>query len=246
MAQVLRLIWRLDYELNFAYLDRKGSVLQAVQSTTPNFWSKIAEGGHHSFTAEFRDAKKARTFSVEPQTINGLIEWTAGTDIGRVLQHDDFRTIDKIARQVQKLCEIRNVNRIGMRLLCTSRAGGATRYNHEHFLKFLSPRVSRLAAGKLGQIQDIAFVLEGASTDAVNYRISFGPLADKNLVSSLGKPLDEKELGVLRQADVFVDIDLYETNISFSENTLFRWAQTKIPRAIDFISEFAKLGDEGS
>ena len=52
---------------------------------------------------------------------------------------------------------------------------------------------------------------------------------------------DADSLRILNESDLFFDIDLYENNFSFREHSLFRWAETKVAKASDFIAKCSNL-----
>jgi hypothetical protein len=83
----------------------------------------------------------------------------------------------------------------------------------------------------------VSTIIEGQTPDKVYYRAQHGPYDPKNVGHVLQKKADDETLKKLGEsADLFFDIDLYETNFSFAEHSLFRWAETKVTKAIEFIS----------
>ena len=46
-AQIIKLIWRLDFAISYAYLDKRGSALNAMTNTVPNFWDTVGDGTVH-------------------------------------------------------------------------------------------------------------------------------------------------------------------------------------------------------
>jgi tetratricopeptide (TPR) repeat protein len=46
--QIIKLIWRLDFDVSYAYLDKRGSALNAMSNTVPNFWDTVGDGTVHS------------------------------------------------------------------------------------------------------------------------------------------------------------------------------------------------------
>src|SRR3972149_6273359 len=122
MAQVIKIIWRLDYETSFAYLDKRGSALSVLGKTEPNFWDSIGDGSANlSFAARARRERRHRTFSLEPTSMNGAVEWPSGTDLSRALQDDSFRGVDKIIRDLIKISEVKVMQRAGIRLFCVEK-----------------------------------------------------------------------------------------------------------------------------
>jgi hypothetical protein len=87
----------------------------------------------------------------------------------------------------------------------------------------------------LGPISDVGVVLEGTTPDKVNYRLVHGPYDKKNVEQTLEKKPTEDQYRQLADFDLFFDIDLFERDFSFVEHTLFRWTETKMAKAADFI-----------
>src|SRR4051812_16010257 len=44
MARVIRLLWRLDFDVSYPYLDKRGSALQILNGTVEDFWTTVAPG----------------------------------------------------------------------------------------------------------------------------------------------------------------------------------------------------------
>jgi hypothetical protein len=61
----------------------------------------------------------------------------------------------------------------------------------------------------------------------------------------LRKKPNTEELKAFQKFDLFFDIDLFETNISFTEHSLFRWAETKVAKASDFIARYSTTDSKG-
>jgi hypothetical protein len=237
MAQIIKLIWRLDYPISYAYLDKRGAALNILTNTVEKFWDVIGDGQvNMSFVARTDKDDCFRTFSLETNNINGSIEWRTGIDLNRALQDASFRAVDRIVREHLKLFEIKALARAGVRVMCTEKFADGRRHSHERFLNLIDGELRKKTEAGVGPIQDAGITFEGETTDHFYYRATFGPYEKKNVELMLEKKPTAAEYEVLGEADLFFDIDLFEKNFSFVEHSLFRWANTKVAKAIDFIA----------
>lgn len=121
MTKIVRLIWRLDFVVSYAYLDQRGTALDAMSNTIENFWEVLADGTvHSSFVGSTTKEGSFRNISVEPNSLNGELEWTSGIDLSRVLRDEAFRGSDKIVRELLKTFALKSVLRAGLRVFCVS------------------------------------------------------------------------------------------------------------------------------
>jgi|SRR6516165_6947320 hypothetical protein len=236
MPQAIKLIWRLDYDVSYAYLDRRGSAL-ATLNVEANLWEKVGEGAvSMSFVARTENEGHMRNISVEPTCLNGAIEWRQGTELKKVLEDRSFRGTNRVVEELAKVCEIRMLKRAGIRFFCVDRYADGKAGGVDRFSALIDQRYLKDVGGTLGKLEDLAFVFEGVTSDKISYRAHFGPFAKKNVEQVLeAKPSDD--LKALGEQDLFFDIDLFETNISFVEHSLFRWAKTKVEKADAFIAK---------
>jgi len=246
MVKVVRLIWRLDYSVSFAYLDRRGAALNALMNTVPDFWQAIGDGAlPHSFAGNRTRDGVVRTISLETQALNGTIKWSAGIPLADVLSDANFRSLDKIVHELAKVCELKVLKRGGLRLICVwpGQAPGAAEQIRDRYRSH--------AEEVLGPITDVATTVEGEGEDRISYRAQFGPYDSKNVSGALERNLQPEEIEALKDNTMFLDIDLYERNFSFAEHSLFRWSETKVAKAAAFVAKFAtkaaqdKGGDNG-
>jgi hypothetical protein len=234
MTQLIRLIWRLDYDVSYVYFDRRGAALKVMTETVPGFFSNIAEGAAvYSFVGDFTDPQGKRTLSVEPTSINGLIEWNSGTDLERVFQLDVFRSTDKIVRELLKLSEVRRLKRAGLRLVFVAN-GSQPKKSRPPYKGYIDDAFAKRAEVILGEVDDVGLIVEGRSPDALFYRLTCGPLAIKNIAAALAKDLTEEDKEYFNRFNVFGDLDLYELNFQPVEASLFRLSQTKLAKAVEF------------
>jgi hypothetical protein len=241
MARVIRLLWRLDFDVSYAYLDKRGSALKVLTETVENFWTNVGPATFPlSFAAEKLEDAAHTSFSWEMNNINGSIEWPVGIEMDRLLESTQFRATDRIVKDALKLAEVRLLNRAGIRVFCVEKfAKESKRANVEKVAGLVVPQFREGVASTLGRTDDFALIYEGTSEDGLGFRAQFGPYLPKNpsMVfqrkwSELTKPLDAN--------DLFFDIDVFETKFSFAEHSLYRWGSTKVAKAATFIEFCAK------
>jgi hypothetical protein len=242
MAQIIKLIWRLDYPISYTYLDKRGAALKVLNDTVERFWDVIAEGQNStSLTARTEKEDAFRVFSLETNNMNGAIEWRRGTDLSRALQDASFRAVDRIVLELLRLLDIRALTRAGLRVMCTEKFADGRSGAHKRIFALVDGELRKSTEAGVGSIKDVAITFEGETTDHFNYRAIFGPYDKKNVEQALEKKPTEAEYKILGEPDLFFDIDLFETNFSFAEHTLFRWANTKVAKATNFIALCTKI-----
>jgi hypothetical protein len=236
MAKIVKLIWRLDYKPSYAYLDARGTALRVLSDTVQKFWDAVGDGViHMSFAARHADEDTLRSFSLETTAMVGTLEWRTGTELALVLEGRQFRGFDRIARELLNVCEVRDVARAGVRIFGMERYRGGRKHALERTVGFLDDSIREAATSALGPITDIGIIFEGVTTDNVGYRAVHGPYDKKNVDGVLEQKPTEEQYELFEDFDLFFDIDLFERNFSFAEHSLFRWAETKIAKAKDFI-----------
>jgi hypothetical protein len=237
MPRVINLLWRLDYSPSFAYLDKRGSALRVLNDLIKDYWNSVGVSANLplSFVAQHSSVIGFRVLSLEPSSMNGAIEWKSGIDLDRVLQDEAFRGTDKIVHDLLKLCEVRVMIRAGVRVICVAKFADGRGQSLRRASKLLDQELRQQTKRVLGEINDIGITFEGIAEDGLSYRSIFGPYARKNVDITLQNKPDESQYKELDNNDLFFDMDLFENNISFAEHSLFRWANTKIAKAAEFL-----------
>ena len=241
MARVIRLHWRLDFDVSYPYLDKRGTALKALSETVEGFWTTVGPATLPlSFAAEKVDKTSHTVFSWEMSNLNGSLEWPTGIDIERVFENPEVRACDRIVKEALKIADVRFVNRAGIRLFCVEKfAKRQTGSAVDRVAGLVGPAFRDGLKETMGRTDDFAVIYEGSSEDGLAYRLQMGPYLPKNprMVflrnwEELSQPLDEN--------DLFFDIDIFEKKFSFSEHSLFRWGSTKVTKAANFIEFCAK------
>jgi hypothetical protein len=241
MSRIVKLIWRLDFKPSYAYIDKRGTALNLLTNTVENFWATVGDGIQHmSFVAKTDNEKAFRTMSIEPTNMNGSMEWTESIELNKALQTEEFKSFDKIAKEMLKVFEIKAVARAGVRCFCVAPFADGKRDSHARMLQHVGKTISAVVESKLGPVDDTALIFEGQTPDKVRYRLQYGPYDKKNVNMVLEHKPTEQQLELLSKNDLFFDIDLFETEISFAEHSLYRWANTKISKAVEVIAATTK------
>ena len=91
MAQIIRMFWRLDFGVSYPYLNKRGSALNAMTNTVTDFWEVVADGTiHSSYVGSTKDSHLYRNISVEPNSLNGDLQWVSGIDLSNVFKDEVF------------------------------------------------------------------------------------------------------------------------------------------------------------
>ncbi|WP_237480300.1 hypothetical protein [Lichenibacterium dinghuense] len=245
MPILIKLIWRFDFSINYVFLDRYGSAAKAIFTTVPNFFAQVAEGAPRTaLVGSFNDAKFVRNITMDITTLSGTMEWRQGTDLTRISNDFQFRNMNKVADELIRINEIKNVVRGGFRLMfATSTCPSWMR--KDNFSEAIHADLSLGVQSTLGRADDIGFTFEGRDDDLLFYRLSVGPFAEKNLsVAFDGDTNISKEL-LNSQPKMFFDLDLSEQAFSFPQGSLFKWSRTKLEKAIELAMVFGQLGKRG-
>jgi hypothetical protein len=225
MAQLIRVIWRLDFNVSYAYLDSLGTALRILVETIPGFLPTLSEGmGNRSFLGERRRKGEYTTISVEPAALVGSMEWTEGVDLARVFNQENFRNCDKIAKAILAHSKVTLVNRAGIRFYFFVRQPGFLEDNSLHEM-FIPSAVLSKSKRTLGPPSDVGVVVEGIRKDNLSYRANFGPGAFKNFnLSMTPQPnisiTEEQYKGLFGNYSIFCDLDIYENNFMLVEGSM--------------------------
>lgn len=241
MAALFRLVWRFDFDVSSAFLDKRGTAFKLLTQETGEFWSR---SGFHtnirdSFFADRLSPNGVRNIVVEPNSISGVFEWYDGMDPAKLLQTEEFKTVDRLLKGLMKHCEITKLNRGGIRLFAVTGPKEENADRLQKSLAVLNGGAREFFITSLNNVTDIAFILEGEMADALKYRLQFGPTEEKNIRVSVQNASDSTDFSALLKYRFIADFDLYETNFSFVEHSFFRWARTKLDKANDFLNDLA-------
>ena len=171
------------------------------------------------------------------------MEWYKGIELSKVLQTDEFRSLDRILKSFLKHCQVGKLNRAGIRFIVTAGPKEDTSQRLQRNLQLFTDSARKFAAKHLGTIKDIGIAWEGELDPSLKYKFLFGPLEAKNIKNFLQYPTDDAAFSSLLKSQYFADVDLYEQNISFVEHSLYRWSRTKLEKAQDLLNDLvATLG----
>ncbi|MER9411444.1 hypothetical protein [Mesorhizobium sp. M0589] len=230
-VKLIKILWRLDFDLSYAVYDKRGACVRTLLETVPDFLVKIGEArAQNRLTGETDDSGQAIHISIDPSTISGAIEWPLGTALVGVLQHAAFRNVNKIASELMTIAEVAKVNRFGIRFIVLIKSAALPQRfgSVDHMFDHESSKSIREI---LGHIDDAAVTVEGKADDGLNYRVSYGPFAQKNIDMHLAKTKDIIDADYYSTYDAVVDLDLFESNFFLLEKSLFRWSSTKVAKA---------------
>jgi hypothetical protein len=234
MATLIRTIWRIDFAINYGLLNNIGNGLKILSEGNEIFWNSAGPGTlPYSTLAEYRSDEIYRRVSLELENINALLEWKGGIELKKLMHTDESLVITKIFNAVLDLGSIKNVKRIGIRFIVLSGTRPASGHPQSSF--FAGAELLRSAKRKLGDFSDVALTVEGRHEDKLDYRVTLGPNAKKNIEMHFTSPVAEEAMTPLENHATFFDIDLFETSISLAGNSFAKWASTKIDRASEFI-----------
>ncbi|MBA1143697.1 hypothetical protein [Mesorhizobium neociceri] len=242
-VKLIKILWRLDYDLSYAVYDKRGACIRTLLDTVPDFLTKVGEArAENRVSGETEDSAPAINISIDPNSISGAIEWPFGTALVGVLQHTAFRNVNKVASELMAIAEVAKVKRFGIRFIVLIKSAKLPlRFGSVDHM--FDEGASKSIRDILGDIKDAAVIVEGKAEDSVNYRVSYGPFAQKNIDMHLAKTKDDIDPEYYSDYNAVVDLDLFELDFFLLEKSLFRWSSTKVDKAEKLVQSV--LGGKG-
>ena len=237
MRSVLRLIFRLDFSTNYGLIDSPGSIVRILDNVPEKFWDRLGDGRvAHSIAGQYSSSSEYRNLSVEPQSINGSLEFRDGWDLSKIQRNQVFSELSRLVNELTGHFDIRNVDRYGIRFFVCERLGEKFDSSFEKFQELFTKEFRTNIEDEIGKTSDISVVLEGETNSSIKYRVSFGPYAPKDVGNILNNvPFPEIDELELPSYHLTADIDLYEQDFSLAGRTLEKWARTKLAVANSFL-----------
>ncbi len=233
---VCRLIFRLDFELNFQIVDHPGEVMRMITQLPDEILSELRESsGRRGIAGWYKsdDGDLVRQFAVEPRSVVASIESLEGIEINRLISNEGFETLTKMADSVCEMFKVETIQRSGLRLFYFSKL-----HNEDRVVKaFGSVLPEGLTDGVnevLGPIQDYGINFDGGSAQGFKYHIRSGPLRKEENKSQYFEHINEL-FQDSSDFDFACDIDFYEHDFAPSKIPIRRWHRPMIKKANDLI-----------
>jgi hypothetical protein len=238
---VCRLIFRLDFTVNFDVIEHSGEVMRTL-------WNAFESERNSGF--ELKENQRNRTIilrylsengdfikhlNVEPTSINGAFESTEGVEIDKLLNDQKgFLFLTKLASQLCEQFRIDTILRSGLRLFYFNKLGSQEGNDVVRaFHKMLNADTISTLETRLGTIQDYGIVLDGTFDDGVRYHFGTGPYrseeAQKYFAEIAGNFSQQTDF------DFTCDLDLYENNFSLSSRQLSKMYRPVVAKASEII-----------
>lgn len=235
MANIIKLIFRMDFPTSYALLDSRGAVLRSLEKGSEIPWTSIGDGQLvSSFLAESVTEERKIVISVEATSINGSVDWLVPRDQEKLSSYEEVKNLNGLLSALLVACDVKTMNRVGLRSVCCATAKNKVSNTKDFFDRFMSKDAFEFYGSAAGPVSDVAVTIEGKTDSGVGYRNQFGPLRKHNIAQYVGV-VPEKTLDIVLRNDLFFDIDLYEANISFVEHSFYKWASTKFAIVSSFI-----------
>lgn len=233
-----KLIFRLDYRTNFEILNEPGTVMSMLDVDNPSYWTFFQDAPQTRLVSAAFNSETGEKFlqmSVDPRSINFVMESKKGVEVGKLEANDDYVRLHKMVGLLCERFKITSLVRSGIRLISVSQVG-AEQYD------MLASSRKAIAAGTMDRIQatlgdgtDYGVVIDGSHADKSKYHLRFGPYTEgeaklKGYVESL-PVVDDKDRNFV------CDIDLYEEAFSLEGITSVKWAKPLIGKAHTIFKE---------
>lgn len=222
---ICRLIFRLDFKVNFEIIEHAGTIMQtlweAFEKENPKNLELRENKNNRTVTIRFvsESGDFMRHLNVEPTSIHGAFESIEGVEIDKLLNDTKgFMFLTKLASRLCEKLHVENIIRSGLRLFYLNKLG---KQNHDivrAYQKMFNPEMIGKLENELGTIQDYALILDGAADDGVHYHFSTGPYRAEEAQKffyEIANAFKEQT-----DYDMICDVDLYENNFSLSNRPL--------------------------
>jgi hypothetical protein len=242
---VCRLIFRLDFDVNYDIIDHPGGVMKLIDQAGDSYWSEMTENQRRRGLAGkyiSDDGEMANEFIVEPKAIIASFELVDGVDLKKIVDEKSFLLLAKLTDSMCEKFHINEIRRSGIRVFHFDNLQ-RDRKPLSVSKTFFDDDLTGGVESVLGEIQDCGVSFDGASEEGVKYHCRIGPLKEDEDYAKYFENIGPK-FGELSNWDFVVDIDLYEQDIAISKTPMRKWFRPQIEKAtklINFVgSEFEK------
>lgn len=226
---VCRLIYRIDFALNFKLIDAPGTIFRLLSSPDREYWETFGEASQQrvisgTFISDKRDY--FRSVSIQPQAIVLVFESIAGVDLSTLEADPDFTRMLTIAGAVADEFNIDDVKRMGLRLFYFSKVPGSRADIGGAFRNMIREDVTKAVEGAIGGITDYGIALDGKGEDGIHFHLRYGPVVPEEA----HKYFDQIDKVAFEENSFnFVcDLDLYEKDFALAKAPPAKWVRRLI------------------
>jgi hypothetical protein len=201
-----------------------------------SFWDGFQDTTHTRLVSAVfkKDKIKYRQLSVDPSSINFIIESSDGIAFEKLESNEDFHQLFK---RIKSLCEefgIIEIKRAGIRIVSLSQIG-IDGYNLAPlFEKLFSSSMLNDIHSTIGQSYDYGMSLDGSDPDKSKYHFTFGPYTKDEAKNK--RYVEHVEVNDAN-LNFFCDIDMYEEGFSFEGINPVTWTKPFIVKASKLIKK---------
>ena len=233
---VCRLIFRLDFDLNYDIVEHPGEVMRLIdQLSDDNCEMKESQqrrGVEGSYVSD--DGRVVSEFTVEPRNIVASYELADGFDLDKLAVDEGFLLLTKLSNAVCEKFHINDIKRSGIRIFYFGKVqneGGAfTAYR-----SFINSDLIGGIENSIGDIDDYGINVNGVSEEQIKYSCRTGPLKRDEDYTRYFQRMASK-ISESSSWDFIIDVDLYEQNIAISKIPMHKWFRPKIEKATNLIN----------
>lgn len=240
-----RIIFRLDFRVNFNIMNNPGKVLEVIDKAQKSFWSKFqVSSSQYTLSAFFETKNKDlfRKINIEPSAVTLELETVAGVKLDKIEIDDSYKQMLMIISKICKEYQIEKIQRAGFRLLYCDKIG-----NEEDsiklFCKMFDKGITSGIEKVLGDIVDYGMSFDGHGSDKIHYHIHSGPYFPDEIRKYFKVISEEFNKN---NYNMICDLDLYENDFSLKNILVSNWLNPlyiKSQNIIDFIkSQLIKTG----
>ncbi len=252
MRKIVKLIFRLDFDVNFRVMDQPGKAFECLLSPPEGFWNNIGESVEgRAIRASYSERFLYRNATIDPSTINGVFEILPGVDFEDISENITFNGYSKMVSEFCSVFNIDKINRAGLRIMLFENYGEKFSNPIEKFRGIFNPSFLKSFNSSIGDIKDSGIIFNGVTKDSLNFKINFGGFHNTDIMrftNTIGNNMDKETFETVSKNHLSADIDLSENDFSFKGLTLKKWAKDKWPVINKFMenckSHMLNCGDE--
>lgn len=230
-----KVIFRLDYKMNFGIIDEPGTVMSLLGVDNPAIWQVVQDAPQSRLvSAIYKEGDRYIQMSVDPGSINFIIERSEGIDIDKLEADKDYSRLLKLVHLLCDRFHVVTLKRAGIRFVALSHVGDKEYNLASSFERTFSEAVMNGIRSAIGNGSDYGILIDGSHPDKSKYHLRFGPYVkgearQKGYIEHL-EANDEN-------CNLYCDIDLFEEAFTFEGITPVRWAKPFIVKASKMLKE---------
>jgi hypothetical protein len=211
-----------------------------------DYWPEFQESSARVIIGKARDQKDKtfRQFASEPTALHFLFESLTGVNFRDIDSEKTVTTLFKGINAFREKFKIEEFSRAGVRFICLGRIPNNAQSLLPKFESLYDKNLFQLITETMGEVSDLAFVMEGGATSKLKYQFRMGPYskdeAGKYFTEDTAKEISE----IHNDANFVADIDFSEKDFAMTVRAN-QWCKEPIDKAQKLLVQVERLLVEG-